>query len=110
MVAYRLVDLMGRASAANILGITVRELDKLVEVFELSEEFTKARIGGPGFVQQPLDLFHAAGAHLGAELAAGNRTSARMMPGEDIINGKPHPEPYLKTAQKLGVAPSNALV
>ena len=43
MVAYRLVDLMGRASAANILGITVRELDKLVEVFELSEKFTSLR-------------------------------------------------------------------
>ena len=40
MVAYRLVDLMGRASAANILGITVRELDQLVDVFELSEKFT----------------------------------------------------------------------
>jgi ParB family chromosome partitioning protein len=43
MVAYRLVDLMGRASAANILGMTVRELDKLVEVFELSEKFTTLR-------------------------------------------------------------------
>jgi len=43
MVAYRLVDLMGRVSAANILGITVRELDKLVEIFELSEKFTKLR-------------------------------------------------------------------
>lgn len=43
MVAYRLVDLMGRVSAANILGTTVRELDKLVEVFELSERFTKLR-------------------------------------------------------------------
>ena len=32
MVAYRLVDLLGRASAANILGITVRELDKLVDL------------------------------------------------------------------------------
>ena len=31
MVAYQLVRMMGRASAANILGITVRELDKLVE-------------------------------------------------------------------------------
>src|SRR6516162_8898593 len=29
MVAYRLVDLIGRVSAANILGISVRELDKL---------------------------------------------------------------------------------
>src|ERR1700675_4873117 len=43
MVAYYLVDLVGRASAANILGITVRELDKLVEVFEVSEKFTKLR-------------------------------------------------------------------
>ena len=43
MVAYRLVDLMGRASAANILGITVRELDKLVEIFEVSERFTALR-------------------------------------------------------------------
>src|SRR6266849_7907490 len=43
MVAYRLVDLVGRASAANILGITVRELDKLVEIFELSERFTGLR-------------------------------------------------------------------
>jgi ParB family chromosome partitioning protein len=40
MVAYRLVDMVGRASAANILGITVRELDKLVDVYELSEKLT----------------------------------------------------------------------
>ncbi len=43
MVAYRLVDLMGRASAAYILGITARELDTLVEVFDISEKFTKRR-------------------------------------------------------------------
>lgn len=43
MVAYRLVDLLGRASAANVLGITVRELDKLVEVFEVSGRFTTLR-------------------------------------------------------------------
>lgn len=40
MVAYRLVDMVGRASAANILGITVRELDKLVEIYDLSEKLT----------------------------------------------------------------------
>jgi ParB family transcriptional regulator, chromosome partitioning protein len=40
MVAYRLVTLVGRASAANILGITVRELDKLVEIYDLSEKLT----------------------------------------------------------------------
>lgn len=43
MVAYRLGDLVGRASAANILGITVRELDKFVEVFEISAKFTALR-------------------------------------------------------------------
>jgi ParB family chromosome partitioning protein len=43
MVAYRLVDMMGRVSAANILGITVRELDKLVDIFELSQKFTSLR-------------------------------------------------------------------
>ena len=31
MVACRLVDLVGRPSAANILGITVRELDNLLK-------------------------------------------------------------------------------
>ncbi len=40
MVAYSLVDLVGRASAANILGITVRELDKLVEIYDLSLKLT----------------------------------------------------------------------
>jgi ParB family chromosome partitioning protein len=40
MVAYGLVDIVGRASAANILGVTVRELDKLVEIYQLSERLT----------------------------------------------------------------------
>jgi ParB family chromosome partitioning protein len=43
MVAYRLVELVGRASAANILGITIRELESLVKVFELSERFSNLR-------------------------------------------------------------------
>ena len=46
MVAYRLVDLVGRASAANILGSSLRELDKLVEVYELSSRFSGLRDPG----------------------------------------------------------------
>lgn len=46
MVAYRLVELVGRAGGANILGISVRELDKLVDIFELSEKFTGLRDQG----------------------------------------------------------------
>ena len=38
MVAHSLVNMVGRASASNILGITIRELDKLVEIFELSKK------------------------------------------------------------------------
>jgi ParB family transcriptional regulator, chromosome partitioning protein len=38
--AYSLVNMVGRASAANILGITVRELDKLVEIYDLSVKLT----------------------------------------------------------------------
>lgn len=40
MVAYGLVNIVGRASAANILGVTVRELDKLVDIYQLSEKLT----------------------------------------------------------------------
>ena len=46
MVAYRLVELAGRASAASILGITVRDLDKLVGIYEVSERFTGLREPG----------------------------------------------------------------
>src|SRR3989454_7446989 len=40
MVAYSLVNMVGRASAANILGITVRELAKLVDIYDVSEKLT----------------------------------------------------------------------
>ena len=39
MVAYQLIKLVGRTTATDILGISSRELDRLVEVFELSERF-----------------------------------------------------------------------
>lgn len=43
MVARQLVKLVGRASAANILGVTVRDVDKLVEVYDLAERLTNIR-------------------------------------------------------------------
>jgi ParB family chromosome partitioning protein len=39
MVAYQLIQLVGRMMATNILGISSRELDRLVDIFELSERF-----------------------------------------------------------------------
>jgi HAD superfamily hydrolase (TIGR01509 family) len=33
-----------------------------------------------------------------------------VVTGDDVSQGKPHPEPYLKTAQKLGCPPSHCVV
>lgn len=33
-----------------------------------------------------------------------------LVSADDVVNGKPHPEPYLKGAQLLGVPPANCLV
>jgi HAD superfamily hydrolase (TIGR01509 family) len=33
-----------------------------------------------------------------------------VVTGDDVVNSKPHPEPYLKAAQRLAVAPANCLV
>jgi len=45
-VAYALVDLVGRASASDILGVSVREIEKLVDVFDLSQRLTNLREPG----------------------------------------------------------------
>ena len=45
-VAYALVDLVGRASASDILGVSVREIEKLVDVFDVSQRLTNLREAG----------------------------------------------------------------
>jgi mannitol-1-/sugar-/sorbitol-6-phosphatase len=42
--------------------------------------------------------------------AAGLRIPHDMVTSTDIVHGKPHPEPFLKGAAVLGVAPSDCLV
>jgi len=41
---------------------------------------------------------------------AGLPVPAKMVTSTDILNGKPHPEPYLKGAQLLGVAAKDCVV
>ena len=41
---------------------------------------------------------------------AGLPVPLKMVTSTDIINGKPHPEPYLRGAELLGVAPAECLV
>ena len=33
-----------------------------------------------------------------------------IVSGDDVVHGKPHPEPYLRAAEALGVAPGSCLV
>jgi sugar-phosphatase len=33
-----------------------------------------------------------------------------LVTAEDVVNGKPHPEPYLKGAERMGVRPADCLV
>ena len=42
--------------------------------------------------------------------AAGLPVPGRMITADDVENGKPHPEPYLKGAEILGVAPETCIV
>ena len=42
--------------------------------------------------------------------AAGLPIPGKLITSNDIVNGKPHPEPYLKGASVLGVAPSGCIV
>nr|WP_319515060.1 HAD-IA family hydrolase [uncultured Cohaesibacter sp.] len=42
--------------------------------------------------------------------AAGIPMPTQLVTADDISHGKPHPEPYLKGASKLGIAPQDCLV
>ncbi len=41
---------------------------------------------------------------------AGLPVPGNFVTAEDVVNGKPHPEPYLRGAELLGVAPSDCVV
>jgi mannitol-1-/sugar-/sorbitol-6-phosphatase len=42
--------------------------------------------------------------------AAGLRIPEQMVTSSDVTHGKPHPEPYLKAAAKLGIRPEDCIV
>jgi len=122
-------QMMGRPSAValqimidtHLLKATVEEL--LAETDELFPEILAARLAPmPGL----LDLLTALEDH---KIAKGIATSSRrsfalhvlghfnfaprfspILTSEDITEGKPHPEIYLKAAQRLGISPVEMLV
>lgn len=50
IVAYQLVKQIGPAGAASILELTVREIEKLVAIYELAQRFTRFTELGASFV------------------------------------------------------------
>ena len=76
MIAYGLGDLVGGAGAASISAFTVRGMDKLVEVFELSERFKRLR--------DP-----SARHHLGARVDGRNQEGGQPWPGGSSRTAKP---------------------
>jgi sugar-phosphatase len=42
--------------------------------------------------------------------AAGLPSPARLVAGDDVVNGKPHPEPYITGAKMLGFTPADCIV
>ncbi len=47
---------------------------------------------------------------LGRLEAAGLPVPARIIAGDDVVNGKPHPEPYITGAKLLGFEPAECIV
>jgi len=47
---------------------------------------------------------------LGRLKAAGLPLPARIIAGDDVVHGKPHPEPYMTGAKLLGFAPAECIV
>jgi sugar-phosphatase len=47
---------------------------------------------------------------LGRLKAAGLPLPARIIAGDDVVHGKPHPEPYITGAKLLGFAPEDSIV
>lgn len=104
----------------------VRELvaPELVEqandrINELEQESAGETIALPGAVELTTALISgvwtvctSANANLGrARLeAAGIPVPSELVTGDDVANGKPHPDPYLLGAERLGLDPADCVV
>src|SRR5581483_7378584 len=55
------------------------------------------------------DLWHTLLGDVAAE-AGGDTAPKVLISAEDVVQGKPHPEPYLKGAARLGFRPDECLV
>jgi mannitol-1-/sugar-/sorbitol-6-phosphatase len=108
--------------AVEVIRAVAPHLDAEVEVGRLESREAADR---DGVVVMPgaLDLVHAIPAGRWCVVTSGRRNLATarlrlagiplpavMIAADEVTNGKPHPEPYLKGAEALGVPPAECLV
>jgi sugar-phosphatase len=106
----------------EVIRAVAPDLDAEAEVRKLESREADDR---DGVIAMPgaIELVHAIPAGRWCVVTSGTRllASARlrlfgipvpkfMITADDVVNGKPHPEPYLKGAQLLGVSPQQCLV
>jgi mannitol-1-/sugar-/sorbitol-6-phosphatase len=108
--------------AIEVIRIVAPEFDAEVEVREL-ESLEAADQDGVAVMPGAADLVHAIPEGRWCVVTSGTRhlATARLqlagiplpkvlVTADDVVNGKPHPEPYLKGAELLGVDPAECLV
>jgi mannitol-1-/sugar-/sorbitol-6-phosphatase len=86
-----------------------------ITAYELAEEHALVAVPGAGecIAAAPRWAIATSGGRelaLGRLRAVGHPIPDVLVSADDITRGKPHPEPYLKAAEKLGAQPDQCLV
>ncbi len=108
--------------AVEVIRTVAPHLDAVAEVQGLEKREAKDR-DGVAVMPGALNLVRAIPDGLWCVVTSGSRYLATgrlrlagipvpkvMVTADDVVNGKPHPEPYLKGAELLGVDPKACLV
>jgi mannitol-1-/sugar-/sorbitol-6-phosphatase len=108
--------------AVEVIRAIAPHLDAEAEVVKL-EALEAADHAGVAVMPGAIDLIHAIPDGRWGVVTSGRRNLAAarlqlagipsppaMVTASDVMNGKPHPEPYLKGAELLGVNPAECLV
>jgi sugar-phosphatase len=108
--------------AIEVIRTVAPHLDAESEVKKLESREADDR-DGVAVMPGAIDLVHAIPEDMWGVVTSGTRqlASARlnlagiplpkvMVSADDVVHGKPHPEPYLKGAELLGVSPAECLV
>ena len=117
----RTVDLAGKLAKSFHLNFSAEELQKLAQKkSKLYNEITGAGVM-PGAAEL-IDELKRKGVYIAIVTSTFRENLVKVMPnellsqfkviitGEDVIHGKPHPEPYLTAAKKLGLSPAECIV